>query len=174
MVSFFITVVFGKIRPLASSKQRSNRRHTVQRSKGLVTMDINPSLQILGCYVKEQVFDKGIRQKSTKRVNSLIVCSAICPGPPNRDPHGLRETIACIHVSRNYGAPRVACWQVFRQNSQKSECVLRRSPLGGTKHFAWLDVLRREMVNKWRDRFVSLTVFVRFCCDRLNWCNGWK
>ena len=35
---------------------------------------------------KEQVFDKGIKQKSTKRVNSLIVCSAICPGPPNCDP----------------------------------------------------------------------------------------
>ena len=35
---------------------------------------------------QKQVFDKRIRQKSTKRVNSLIVCSAICPGPPNRDP----------------------------------------------------------------------------------------
>ena len=29
---------------------------------------------------KEQVVDKGIRQKSTKRVNSFIVCSAFCPG----------------------------------------------------------------------------------------------
>ena len=54
--------------------------------KGLVRMDINPSLQVL---------DKGIRQKSTKRVNLFIVCSAICPGPLNRDPHGphgLQET----------------------------------------------------------------------------------
>ena len=34
---------------------------------------------------KEQVLDKGIRQKST-RVNSFIACSAFCPGPPNCDP----------------------------------------------------------------------------------------
>ena len=27
-----------------------------------------------------------IRQKSTKRVNSFIACSAFCPGPPNSDP----------------------------------------------------------------------------------------
>ena len=45
-------------------------------------MDINPSLQFLGWYV----LDKGIRQKSTKRVNSFIFCRAFCPGPPNRDP----------------------------------------------------------------------------------------
>ena len=32
---------------------------------------------------KAQVLDKGIRQKSTKRVNLFI---AFCPGPPNQDP----------------------------------------------------------------------------------------
>ena len=30
---------------------------------------------------KEQVLDKGVRQKSTKSVNLFIVCSAFCPGP---------------------------------------------------------------------------------------------
>ena len=36
---------------------------------------------------KEHVLDiKGIRQKYTKRVNSFIVCSALCQGPPNCDP----------------------------------------------------------------------------------------
>ena len=34
----------------------------------------------------EQVLDKGIRQKSTKRVNSFIVCSAFSLEPLNRDP----------------------------------------------------------------------------------------
>ena len=35
---------------------------------------------------KEQVLDKGIRQKSTKRVGSIVVCNAFCPGSPKRDP----------------------------------------------------------------------------------------
>ena len=35
---------------------------------------------------KEQVLDKGIRQKSTKRVNLFIAYTAFSPGPPNRDP----------------------------------------------------------------------------------------
>ena len=32
---------------------------------------------------------------------------------------------ACIHVIRIYVTPRMACWQVSRQNTQKSECVLK-------------------------------------------------
>ena len=58
-----------------STSARSNRRHDIQRSKGLDTMDINPSLQILGS------FDKGIRQESTKRVKPFIVCCADCSEP---------------------------------------------------------------------------------------------
>ena len=84
-------------------------------------MDIKPSLQILGWYIK------GTGQKSTKRVNLFITCSAFCPGPPNRD-----QTMACIHVNCHDGTPCVACLQVFRQNTQKSECVYRRSPTKST------------------------------------------
>ena len=38
--------------------------------------------------------------------------------------------MAYIHVNRHDGTPRVACLQVFQQNTQKSECVYRRSPIG--------------------------------------------
>ena len=61
-------------------------------------------------------------------------------------PLGLRETLACIHViPHNVTAtcgihvilhmsrPRVACWHGSRQNSQKTECVLRHLPIGGWK-----------------------------------------
>ena len=43
---------------------------------------------------KEQVLDKGIRQKSTKSVGLIIVCSAYCPGSPKRDPMD-SEKMAC-------------------------------------------------------------------------------
>ena len=44
--------------------------------------------------------------------------------------HGLRETIACVQVKRHDGTACVACWQGSRQNTQKSECAFRRSPIG--------------------------------------------
>ena len=46
---------------------------------------------------------------------------------------GLRETPACIHVIQRLSQPRVACWHGFRQNSQKTECVFTRCPMGGRK-----------------------------------------
>ena len=46
---------------------------------------------------------------------------------------GLRETPACIHVIPQMSQPRVACWHGYRLNSQKTECVLRRPPIGGWK-----------------------------------------
>ena len=48
---------------------------------------------------KEQVLDKGIRQKSTKRVNSFIVCCAFCPGPPNHDPKDSNKRLR-VHTSQ--------------------------------------------------------------------------
>ena len=71
---------------------------------------------------------QGIRQKSTKRVNSFIVRSAFCPGPLNRDPMDSEKqlhvytsgrTMAC-HVWRVDKAPghthrnRNACLKVLR------------------------------------------------------------
>ena len=68
---------------------------------------------------KEQVLDKGIRQKSTKRVGSIVVCSAFLSGVSQAWPTGLREngmsaakrtrhvlrftvgkSFACIHVNQ--------------------------------------------------------------------------
>ena len=64
---------------------------------------------------KEQVLDKGIRQKSTKRVHSFIVCSAFCPGPPNRDPMDSEKRLRVYKLgstmARNDGAPR---WHATR------------------------------------------------------------
>ena len=37
----------------------------------------------------------------------------------NCDPHRLRETLACIHVSPHNGTPRVTCWQGSRQKHTK-------------------------------------------------------
>ena len=39
--------------------------------------------------------------------------------------------MACVHVNRHDGTPRVAYLQVFWQNTKKLECVYRRSPIGG-------------------------------------------
>ena len=44
-----------------------------------------PSFTFLAGRTKKQVLDKGIRQKSTKRVSSIVVCSAFYPGSPKRD-----------------------------------------------------------------------------------------
>ena len=41
------------------------------------------------------MLDKGIRQKSTKRVGAIIVCSAFCQGSPKRDWLD-SEKIACL------------------------------------------------------------------------------
>ena len=52
---------------------------------------------------------------------SFIVCCADCSEPWSR---WLREVNACIHACiQIYVMPRVACWQVSHQNTQKSECV---------------------------------------------------
>ena len=61
---------------------------------------------------------------------------------------GLRETPACIHVIQRLSQPRVACWHGFRQNSQKTECVFTRCPIGGRKKkLRGLNGLRSEGVN---------------------------
>ena len=44
---------------------------------------------------KEQVLDKGIRDKSTKRVGWIVVCSAFCPGSPKSDQLD-SEKMACL------------------------------------------------------------------------------
>ena len=126
-----------KQRPIID--QRPIEQTAFQREiKDLVTMDINPSLQILGWYVKAHVSDKGIRQKSTKRVNSFIACSAFCPGPW---PQGLWETMAFIHINRHDGTPRHA-WCVYKSSGKthknRNACIDASSIGRPNKNFAGL------------------------------------
>ena len=137
MVSFLLrSSFFGKIRPLAqleamaytSTSARSNRRHDdTEIKRPSIQWHINPSLQILG------LFDKGIRQESTKRVKPFIVCCADCSEPLSCGRLDSEKGMRVYTSFRPYGMPRMACWQVFRQNSQKSECVLRRCSDGRHK-----------------------------------------
>ena len=62
---------------------------------------------------------------------------------------GLRETPACIHVIQCLSQPRVACWQGFRQNSQKTDvrqavekklCVYTASEAKGLRALRNIDV----------------------------------
>ena len=45
--------------------------------------------------------------------------------------HGIHQTVACIYVIQQMSQPRVACCHGYQQNSHKTECVLRRPPIGG-------------------------------------------
>ena len=49
-------------------------------------MEKSFSIHVPGWSDKGTGVDEGIRQKSTKRVGSIVVCSAFCPGSPKRDP----------------------------------------------------------------------------------------
>ena len=77
--------------PLASPYATAYYRPAPGRTDGIPETDERPrdnrykSVFTNSCLVCQRN-DKGIRQKSTKRVNSFIVCRAFCPGPPNRDP----------------------------------------------------------------------------------------
>ena len=93
--------------------------------KDLVTMDIPRLYKFLAGTSKAHVLDKGIRQKSTKRVNSFIACSAFCPGHPTVTPGTPRNDGVYTRQS--------PWWHAFLQNIQKSECVYRRSPIGRPK-----------------------------------------
>ena len=77
------------------------------------------------------MLDKEIRQKSTKRVGSIVVCSAFCPGSPKRDPLDSEKmaclqnvytrpqfySFACIHVNRREVVnPPMTAWIKISQN----------------------------------------------------------
>ena len=85
---------FSTIRPLASSDATAYYRPAPGRTDSIPDRDERPrgngyksvfTNSWLVCQ-RNRSWIKGIRQKSPKRVNSFIVCSAFCPGPPNRDP----------------------------------------------------------------------------------------
>ena len=126
-----------KQRPIID-RTRSNRRHTREMSK---TMDINPS--------KEQVVDKGIRQKSTKEWTHSLMAVPFVRGHRTVSPRTPRKHLH-VHTytsSHTMSRPRVACWHGSRQNSQKTECVLRRLPIGGWKKNCGFNGIRCKLVN---------------------------
>ena len=101
--------------------------------KDLVTMDTNCLYKFLAGTSKAQVWDKGIRQKSIKRVNSFIACSAFCPGPPNRDPQdsammarqAWRVNKSCGKTHKN----RNACIDAHRLAVPTKICGFIRHPM---------------------------------------------
>ena len=116
---------FRTTRPLASSEAMAYYQPALSRTDSIPERDQRPcdngykSVFTNSWLVRQmhRSWSKGIRQKSTKRVNSFIACSAFCPGPPNKPPR--THPMACIHVNHNDGMPRVACLQVFRQKHTK-------------------------------------------------------
>ena len=92
-------------------------------------------LTFLAGWTKEQVLDKGIRQKSTKRVGSIVVCSAFCPGSDKRDPLDskkmaclpeLRVQISRIMPQNVYTRPFYS-WEMFCTPSD-AKWLMKRSP----------------------------------------------
>ena len=140
MAIFFITVVFlphnstvGKLRRngLLSTSARSNRRHTGEKSKTMDIYSFFTNSWLVRQRSRSWITRLGKnRQKSDTR-SLLLQC--LLSGDTEPWIHGLRETIACIQVKRHDGTPRVVCWQGSRQNTQKSECAFRRSPIGRSK-----------------------------------------
>ena len=120
--------------------QRPVEQTAFQREiKDLMTMDINPSLQIL----VRQRHRSWIRQKSTKRVNLFTACSAFCPGPPNRDPRDSEKrwrvytsiTMMARHTWRVYKSSgkthknRNACIDAHRSAVPIKICGFIRHPM---------------------------------------------
>ena len=102
-------------------------QHPVEQTSK--TMDTNGLYKILAGTSKEHVVDKDIRQNPQK--SELIHWrQCLLSGATEPCPHGLRETLARIHVIPHNVTPRVACWRGSRPNTQKAECMLRRWPIG--------------------------------------------
>ena len=94
------------------------------RSNGLLSTSARSNrilYKFLACTSKAKIHKK----------SELVHClQCILSGATQPWPQGLLETMACIHVNQHDGTPRMACLQVFQQNTQKSECMYRRSPIG--------------------------------------------
>ena len=70
------------------------------------------------------MLDKGIRQTSTKRVGSIVVCSAFCPGSPKCDlldsekmSAKVRVRISRIMPQNVYTRPPFYSWEKFCMSS---------------------------------------------------------
>ena len=110
------------IRPLASSdgllstSTWSNRRHTGERSKlhGYKSVFTNSWL----VRQRNRSWIKGLG-KNPQKSKLVHFWQCLLSGATEPWAHGLRETIACIHVSPHNGAPRVTCWLGSRPKHTK-------------------------------------------------------
>ena len=134
---FFIAVVFHTTRPLVSSEATTYYRSAPGWTDGIPERDQRPCdngyKSIFTNYwlvrQKHRSWIKGLEKNSQKEWTRSFFAVPFVRGHPTVT-QGLRETMACIHVNHHDDTPRVACWQVFRQNRQRSECMYRRSPIG--------------------------------------------
>ena len=120
---------------LAIKQARSNGLHVDQGQKdGISYIDQKASIQwiqirlykSLAATSKEQVFDKGIRQKSTKRVNSFTVCCVDCSEPPSR---GRLDSEKEMRVCTSSGFMLRHEWRV-----DKSKIRMRVKTLSNRRH----------------------------------------
>ena len=89
---------------------------------------------------------KGLGKKSTKRVNSFIVCSAFCPGPPNRDPMDSEKQ---LHVYTSGSTMAHHTWRVDKapgQTRRNWNACLKVPRLSMGKIFACTYGIRCELV----------------------------
>ena len=92
----------------------------------------------------KQVVDKGLG-KNPQKSELIHWRQCLLSGGTEACSLELRETLARIHVIPQMSQPRVVCWHGYRQNSQKTECVLRRRSAVENK-IAGLNGLRSEQV----------------------------
>ena len=88
-----------------------DRRHTGERSKTMQYKSVFTNSWLVR--QRNRSWIKGLGKKSTKEWTRSLLALPFRPGPPNRGP-----------------VTPIACIQVSRQNTQKSECTFRRSPIG--------------------------------------------
>ena len=98
-----------------------NMNHFNQFAPGILLVFLNHCTGLFRLYKflagtsKAQIFDKGMRQKSTKRVNSFIACGAFCPRPPNRDP---RDSEKRWHVYTSIAMMAHHAWRVYKSSGK--------------------------------------------------------
>ena len=83
-----------------------------------MTIDINPSLQILGWYVRHRSWIKGLGKNPQKERTRSLLAVPFVRGHPTMAPETPRND--GVYTCQS---PHVACLQVFRQNTKIGMCV---------------------------------------------------
>ena len=121
---------FRTTRPLASSEATAYYRPAPGRTDGIPERDQRPcdngykSVFTNSWLVRQRhrSWIKGLGKNPQKEWTRSLLAVPFVRGAPTVTPRDSRETMACIHVNRHDGT----CLQVFRQNTQKSECRIGR------------------------------------------------